>query len=194
MRAAHAHLTLRSSFALGLRLGTLLSLAACVREGAPVVAPVDISIEGADAGAASPLVISPPPPMSHDPQRCTARLRALPIKTNPGCQLDERISKGNGTLFYPCAGDGPVEAVFGEHTFQGRLTNKSFVLALTTELEWDDHCQWETKQSVFGTWNREAAKRAKLAWSYSERPTSGTNCFGSCTATADIEIDEASAP
>jgi hypothetical protein len=198
MRAAHALLFSffpRSSPAIG--LVTFVALAACVREGPPVVAPVDISIESADAGAgaASPLVISAPPPIARDrQQRCTALLHASPIKTNPGCSLDERISRGNGTLFYPCSGDGPVEAVFGEHTFEGKVTDKSLVLALTTEPDWNDGCHWEAKQGLRGDWNRETAKPAKLAWTYREQPVSGTGCLGACRATADIEIHDVSPP
>ncbi|MDB4938076.1 MAG: hypothetical protein JWP87_5048 [Labilithrix sp.] len=163
---------------------------ACVREGAPVVAPVEVTAETADGGAV-PLYVTAPPPVTRD--RCTARLRPSPIKTREGCTLDERLSHGNGTLLYPCAGDGPVEAVFAEHRFQGRITGTAVVLALTTELDWDDGCHWETKQGIRGDWKRDgtdAGKHPKLAWSYSEAPVSGTGCFGACTAKADIDVDD----
>jgi len=188
MRAAHSALLLT----LTTLAGALASVAttACVREGAAVVAPVDVTIERADGGASAPLVVSAPPPMQRD--RCSARLRASPIKTKEGCTLDERISYGNGTLLYPCSGDGPVEAVFGEHRFQGRLTDSTVALALTTELDWEDGCHWETKQAIRGDLKREPGKHPKLVWTYSEAPVTGTGCFGSCRATADIEADEQS--
>jgi hypothetical protein len=181
MRVAHA-----------LPMVTLLAVvavavAACVREGAPVVAPVEVTIDNGDAGPAMPLVIAAPAPVN-DRDRCTAVLRAATIKTNPGCTLDERLSHGNGTLLYPCAGDGPVEAVFAEHHFLGKMTEASIALALGTELDWEDGCHWETKQVILGAWKRDAKKRPKLAWSYSEAPVNGTGCYGSCTATAEIEI------
>jgi hypothetical protein len=167
-----------------------LAAPACVREGATVVAPVEVTIENADGGASAPLVVTAPPPLARD--RCSARLRAAPIKTKEGCTLDERISRGNGTLLYPCSGDGAVEAVFGEHRFQGRLTDARLTLALTTELDWEDGCHWETKQAIRGELKREAGKHPKLVWTYSEAPVTGTSCFGSCVATAEIDADELS--
>jgi hypothetical protein len=182
MRAAQT--TLLCTLAL-----TLAPALACMREGAAVVAPVEVTIENGDAGAA-PLVVSAPPPAARD--RCTARLRAAAIKTKEGCTLDERISQGNGTLLYPCSGDGPVEAIFGEHRFQGRVSEGALTLALTTELDWQDGCHWETKQAIRGELKREAGTHPKLLWTYSEAPVTGTSCFGSCRATAEIEPDELS--
>ena len=179
MRAAHPALLL---------LSFVTGIAACVREGATVVAPVDVTIENADGGAIIPLVVTAPPPLQRD--RCSARLRAQPIKTKDGCTLDERISHGVGILVYPCSGDGPIEAVFGEHRFQGRLTESTMTLALTTELDWEDGCHWETKQAIRGELKRERGMHPKLVWSYSEAPVTGTSCFGSCRATADIDADE----
>ena len=186
MRVAHGLST--ASFKGLAALAALAALApACMREGAAVVAPVEVTIDNGDGGAAMPLVIAAPP-IATDRDRCTAVLRAATIKTNPGCTLDERLSHGNGTLLYPCAGDGPVEAIFGEHHFNGKITESAVTLALGTELDWEDGCHWETKQVILGSWKRDAKKRPRLSWSYSEAPVSGTGCYGSCTATADIEV------
>jgi hypothetical protein len=187
MRAAH-RLSIASLVSLASLVG-LAALSSCVREGAAVVAPVEVTIDNGDGGPAMPLVIAAPPPVT-DRDRCTAVLRAATIKTNPGCTLDERLSHGNGTLLYPCAGDGPVEAIFGEHRFSGKIADSAVTLALGTELDWEDGCHWETKQVIVGSWKREAnAKRKpKLSWSYSEAPVTGTGCYGACTATADIEV------
>ena len=163
------------------------SAVACVREGAPPVAPVEAADIG-DAGPTSALVIVPPTATPHD--QCSARLRAQTIQTNPGCTLDERISHGNGTLLYPCAGDGVVEAIFGEHRFVGKLSDKTMSLTLTTELDWEDGCHWETKQALRGTWSRDSKQSPRLVWSYTERPVSGTGCYGSCIAKADLDVDE----
>jgi hypothetical protein len=180
MRAAHR-----------LPIASIVSIAAlavaCTRQGPAVVAPVETAEIG-DGGPVVPLVITAAPPAARDRERCTARLRSSIIKTNAGCTLDERISHGNGTLLYPCIGDGPIEAIFGEHRFTGKITDSTMVLVLGTELDWEDGCHWETKQTLLGDWKRDSKKRAKLAWSYSEAPVSGTGCFGSCTATADVEI------
>lgn len=184
MRAAH----LLSFEVAGLAVVTLalmVSAIACVREGAPVVAPLEI--DTGDAGPTAALVIVPAPvPVQRE--QCTARLRAAPISTGAGCTLDERISHGNGALVYPCTGDGPVEAVFGEHRFVGKMTDTDLVLALTTELDWDDGCHWETQQGIRGKLRRQG--KPKLLWSYTESPVRGSSCFGSCKATAEIEVDE----
>lgn len=94
-------------------LASVAPLASCNREGAPPVAPVD-STSDADGGAAStPLVVNAPPPPGRD--RCTARLRASTIKTNPGCTLDERISHGNGQLSFPCTSEGGLHRPLAYH-------------------------------------------------------------------------------
>ncbi len=161
-------------------------LGACAREGAAVVAPVEVTIDHADGGVAMPLVIGAPA-VATDRDRCTAVLRPAAIQTNPGCTLDERLSHGNGTLLYPCAGDGAVEAIFGEHHFIGKLTGTTLVLRLETELDWEDGCHWKTNQTIVASFARDKP-RSRSRWSYSEAPVSGTGCYGSCTATADIEI------
>ena len=167
----------------------IVACVACVREGATVVAAVD-SNDTSDGGSTGAFVIAAPPPAAPTGQ-CTARLRAAPIDTGDGCTLDERISGGNGTLLYPCSGDGVVEAVFGEHRFVGKVEHGVLLLALSTELDWDDHCHWETQQGIRGTWGREGSKQQpKLVWSYTESPVRGTRCFGACTATAIIAVDE----
>jgi hypothetical protein len=168
---------------------TMLALAACNREGAPPVAPVESTSDTSDAGPPAALFISATQPTARD--RCTARLVAAAIKTGADCTLDERISKSSGTLLYPCSGEGAVEAVFGEHRFEGKLSDGALSLDLTTELDWEDGCHWETKQTLRGDWRRDA-KKLKLSWTYAERPVSGSSCFGQCVARADIEVDELS--
>lgn len=172
-----------------------LTTPACARDGAPPVAPVEATIESIDGGAPSALLASSPPP-PRDRERCTAALRPSTIRTNPGCTLDEQISHGTGSLSFPCSGDGTFEASFGEHRFSGTLSGTSLLLNLTTELDWQDGCHWQTKQIIRGEWRREAKVHPKLAWSYSEAAIRGPSggpvtqaCYGSCKATADIEVD-----
>jgi len=186
------------AIAMTLTIGTGLATVACVRDGAPPVAPVEATAESSDGGAAIPLVVSAPPP-ARDRERCTGALRPSTIRTGPGCTLDEQISHGVGTLSFPCSGDGPFDATFGDHRFQGTVTGTSIVLTLTTELDWQDGCHWQTKQTIRGEWRREAKVHPKLAWSYTEAPIRGPSggpltqgCYGSCKANADIEVDELS--
>jgi hypothetical protein len=157
---------------------------ACVREGAPPVAPVDVAVaELGDAGLAARLPVTSAPANG----RCTARLKPQPIVTGAGCTLDERLSKGPGFLTYPCSGNGNVEAVFAEHHFEGTMSDGTLSLDLTTEIDWEDGCHWETKQAIVGELRGEG-RNGKLAWSYTEGPVSGTSCFGSCEAKAEIDV------
>lgn len=199
MRAAsRSPLTIATAItvAIAIAIAIAITTAACARDGAPPVAPVEATIESIDGGAAGPLVVSAPPP-ARDRERCTAALRPSTIRTNPGCTLDEQISHGAGSLSFPCSGDGPFEAFFGDHRFVGTVTGTSILLTLSTELDWQDGCHWQTKQTIRGEWRRESKVHPKLAWSYSEAPLRGPSggpitqgCYGSCKATADIEVDE----
>ncbi|HSO32264.1 MAG TPA: hypothetical protein VLT33_07110 [Labilithrix sp.] len=162
----------------------LTATVACVREGAPPLAPVDVAVADlGDAGAAQLPITSAP---AAGRERCTARLKPGAIKTGAGCTLDERISKNDGLLLYPCSGNGSAEAVFGEHRFEGSMSDGAVSLDLTTEIDWEDGCHWETKQVIHGELRE--GKSAKLAWSYTEGPVSGTSCYGSCEARAGIDV------
>jgi hypothetical protein len=165
----------------------LLVFVACAREGAPPIAPVEVAIAELDGGATVIPIAPSPPPSARD--RCTARLTANPINTGKGCTLDERISQGRGLLLYPCSGNGAVEAVFGEHHFAGTMNDGTMTLDLTTEIDWEDKCHWQTQQRILGDVRRAAGKKGKLGWTYSEGPVSGINCYGSCEASADIDVE-----
>lgn len=146
-----------------------------------MVAPVELTVAPAGGGGRSDVTTAP----EAASRRCKARLVALDIDTGDGCFLDERISKSDGVLVYPCDGDGAVEAVFGEHRFQGEANGGRVTLSLTTELDWDeDHCRWQSQQKISGEIGMH-----ELAWSYVDRPIKGEQCSGSCTARAAIEID-----
>ena len=170
-------LVIFGSFAALLELTTAT---ACLREGAPPVAPVDVSV--ADVPDSGALALSAP--SASGKERCTAKLSPSPIETGSGCTLDERISKGSGTLQFPCNGSGPAAAVFGEHRFEGTITDGGIALDLTTELDWEDGCHWQTKQHIRGELHG-----GTIAWTYTEAPIHGTGCYGSCKASAEIEVE-----
>jgi hypothetical protein len=149
--------------------------AACTRAAPPAASPVEISIPPlGDAGSSASTAAE-----VTRLTECRARLRAERIRTGASCILDEQVSQGPGLLLYPCSGDGPASATFGEHRFEGVMSAGRAALELTTELDWDDGCHWETKQALLGD-------ITSLTWSYSERAVSGTKCFGACTATATV--------
>lgn len=160
----------------------LLLLCACAQEGPPPVAPVELSVPPLAQSAAMATT------------RCTARLSSREIKTARGCQLDERLTRGPGQLQFPCKGDGVVVAVFGEHQFEGAVEGGNVLLALKTELEWEDKCQWETQQELRGKLQVQEGRvrRSTLSWSYSEkavRPGPDGTCYGACVAEADVVVE-----
>lgn len=181
MRVLHA------AFAIFLAYASL----ACAREGPPPVAPVEVAVADLGDAGTAPTIIGLPPSSSAS-NRCSGTLEVAPIKTGSGCTLDERVSAGAGILRYPCQGDGTVEAIFKEHRFQGIVSDGKYVLDLATEIDWEDGCHWETKQRIVGEQRREG-RATKLVWTYSEAPVSGTGCYGSCKATADITVEPSGA-
>ncbi len=182
-RACASMGTMRAALAL-MCVALACAVGACVREGAPPIAPVEVSVGDVDAGVAQ-IPIAPIPRVG----RCVARLSPSPIQTATGCTLDERISTESGVLTYPCSGTGPAEAVFGEHRFEGSMKSGTLALDLTTEIDWEDKCHWETKQHINGALQGRGSTKP-LAWTYSEAPVTGENCYGSCKATADITVEE----
>ncbi|MDB4942952.1 MAG: hypothetical protein JWP97_2486 [Labilithrix sp.] len=171
---------------------TLLSLvvptlAACLREGAPPVAPVDVAVSDV-APSARGKASDTAGGAAKD--RCTARLTTDSIDTGATCTLDERLSKGPGTLVYPCSGTGPAEARFGEHRFEGTATDGAIALTLVTEIDWEDGCHWQTKQRLGG----DIHGARPLAWTYTEAPVSGTSCYGTCKASAEVVVEDAGSP
>lgn len=163
-------------------LALLLVASSCTTTGAPPVVPVDVVALGKLDGSAPFAAMAPR--SSTDDGRCDARVSLTGrIRTGASCQLDEQVSKGQGRMRYPCTGDGPVELVFGTHTFTGSLLSGRVALDLTTELDWDDSCHWETRQTVTGV-----LRGNTFRWSYTEKSVRGQGCFAACTASADLRL------
>ncbi len=159
---------------------------ACGREGAPPLVPVDVAV-----GKVHMDSLDNDSRAAVGAERCTARLVPDAIDTGAGCTLDERLSKGSGVLHYPCSGSGAADAIFGEHRFAGTITDGSLALHLTTEIDWEDGCHWRTEQDLRGEIRGD---ERNLRWTYSEGPVSGLRCYGSCDATADIEVADTTFP
>lgn len=177
-RARHAVVPLLSLSVLG--------SAACAARGAPVEAPVDLTIAPIVADAGPRLPVS-----STFDKECTAQMRAARIdKSSPGCVLDEQISQSTGYLHYPCTGDGPVEAQFGAQRYTGALLDGEVELTLDTELDWEgDHCKWGTRALIKGRLLANGRLTGqRLTWTYRDTIISGTNCSGACTARSSFQV------
>ncbi len=159
---------------------TAVTTTACSSRAPRVAAPVEISIPPMGGAAAS----STTGASVTQREPCHAVLQAEEIDTaGKQCVLDEQVSQSTGVLDYPCNGDGPATATFAEHKFEGTLSQGRLELTLRTEVDWDDGCHWETRQSVVGERPLE-----ELTWGYNERPLSGTACLGACQASATIRV------
>lgn len=165
---------------------------ACSTRGAPVEAPVELAVapvpKSADAGP-----LAPPRPGGD----CSLRvaLYGRIEKSSPGCYLDEHITKGAGLLHYPCSGDGPVSADFGDHHYAGRITGGDVELEVTTELDWpDDGCRWGTRAVISGTLLSNGQPAMKnLTWRYRDHVINGTACSQVCNAKANLVVTSAAA-
>ncbi|AKU98485.1 hypothetical protein AKJ09_05149 [Labilithrix luteola] len=166
------------------------SLGGCSRAGAGVVAPVELAIGPVDAGAENADTGAAQKPEKK--KTCTAQLMAGEIDTGPGCVLDERISHGPGKLMYPCEGDGAAQASFDDQVYDGKVVGNVLTLRLTTELDWEDGCRWQSEHMLGGRLIRGEAVEddpvEPLQWRYEDRAISGRNCSGACLAQAEIEV------
>ncbi|MBX3215174.1 MAG: hypothetical protein KF850_24270 [Labilithrix sp.] len=167
--------------------------AACAGgQGAAVQAPVDLAIAPIASLPEAGIVIGDEP---NDSGRCSLRLIAARIEmSSPGCYLDERISKGPGLLYYPCGGDGAVEADFGPQRYKGSIRNGELELELSTELDWDDGCRWGTNAVISGplTTKHGEPTTKSLSWRYRDRVLVGTGCSGVCTARTTLQVSSTS--
>lgn len=166
------------------------ALGGCTRSAPGVVAPVELAIGPVDATAAN--ADAGAPQKAEKKKTCTAQLMAGDIDTGPACVLDERLSHGPGKLSYPCEGDGAVQASFDDQVYDGTIVRNVITLRLTTELDWEDGCRWESEHMIGGRLVRGEAVEddpvEPLQWRYEDRAIAGRNCSGACMAQAEIEV------
>lgn len=161
---------------------------ACASNGA-VQAPVDVAVAPLASVNGGAIAVGPDGPSA----TCTLRLVAGKIqKSSPGCYLDEMISKGPGTLTYPCSGTGSAEARFGDQLYQGKIEGGHLALELVTELDWDDGCRWGTRAELRGLVGRNGP--GKLAWIYADHVIRGQECSGLCRAETTIAMTSSNEP
>ena len=152
-----------------------------------VEAPMEVTIPPAGSGAKMTLVTSG----ESLEGTCTLRLMARAIqKKSPGCYLDEQISTNSGLLHYPCNGEGPATADFGEHHYVGAVHRGELELVFETELDWEDNCRWGTHAVIRGS-NLKGADPAvgKLSWDYQDHVVRGSGCSGVCDARTTFRVE-----
>ncbi len=167
-------------------VSALVLMACAGARGTPVQAPVELQIAPIGTLVDGGIVTTGEPASG----RCSLRLVAGRIqKSSPGCYLDEHISQAPGVLFYPCNGEGPAEAEFGEQRYAGRVHGGAVEVELTTELDWEDGCHWGTRAVIVGTVvSNGEPTLGKLSWLYQDHVMTGTDCSGVCTAKTSIDV------
>jgi hypothetical protein len=156
-------------------------LCACARSAVTAQTPVDLAIPpltNADAGL-----------QETKDGTCNLQLVATRIeKSSPGCYVDQKITEG-GLLRFPCKGDGPASADFGDHHYGGSIRGGEVSLEYDTELDWEDGCRWGTHASIKGAvmHGGEPLLR-RVSWDYADRVVKGDACSGACTARAAIDV------
>jgi hypothetical protein len=162
----------------------LLTLTACATRAPVVQAPV---IERA-AGASE--VANGPTAEPEAAAKCSAKLVGGPIeKTPPSCYVDPHIREHAGLLTYPCSGDGPAEASFGEHQYKGHMTRGEVELVHESELEWeDDHCRWGIRAIIQGNVLTSLGATNGLSWTYRDHVVRGTACSGVSNGKAILQV------
>jgi hypothetical protein len=152
----------------------------------PTVAPIVVPAQPPQPPQAAAPVVRLEPAAARA-RVCNVRLVAGKIRTRESCFLDERISRGPATLTVPCEGaDGPAEVAFEEQRFVGQVKDGVVSLDTHAELDWNvDGCHWENDQHIEGT-----VGAGTLRWTYTEAPTRGVNCAGTCKGSADIKVEQ----
>ncbi|MCB9591212.1 MAG: hypothetical protein H6719_00655 [Sandaracinaceae bacterium] len=132
-----------------------------------VVTPAQTSVVVAPAGGGS----------------CQSTLAVGPVRTRPGCTIDERVSGQTTALSHAC-GDGPAAASFADARFEGGVTNGQLDIAIETAFDFSDGCRWRTKQRIQGT-----LASGQLAYTYEEQPDPGQRgCAQGCLANAEVQV------
>lgn len=148
---------------------------------------------GHDVISTSRTVCSPPKGLAANTgPTCTRIVTLSSITKRASCFVDTVAREGDqGTLTYPCEGDGEATLSFGNRSFSGAsLGGGGNVNVCTgTEYPWSDGCSWTSAQRVTGS-----VASGTLRFTYGEAPKAGElNCAGSCTATATVRIQGESA-
>ena len=143
---------------------------------------------GHDVISTSRTVCSPPKGLAANTgPTCTRTVTLSSIAKRASCFVDTVAHEGDqGTLTYPCEGDGEATLSFGNRSFSGAsLGSGSKVNVCTgTEYPWSDGCSWTSAQRVTGS-----VASGTLRFTYGEAPKVGEqNCASACTATATVRI------
>lgn len=182
---------MRRAFAAALVAGTAVPAvfgAGCATAGSRVAAnAIDLEIAPVAASPRAQIRSTGEPTPA---ERCSLTLTVGELqKSSPGCFLDAKVINVRGTLDYPCRGNGPAAADFGDDHYDGRLDDGRLALVRTTELDWEDGCRWGTRAALEGALAQGKPPDAHaVTWTYADRVVSGAGCSGICRAHGPVAL------
>ncbi len=144
---------------------------------------------GADTISTSPSICAPPDGVVGRGPKCQRSVVISAISKRASCFVDTVAQAGeNGTLTYPCNGDGEATLTFAKRSFAGSTIGGRLNVCTGTEYPWSDGCTWTSAQKVTGS-----IASGTLNFTYGEAPRPGQeSCATACDATATVRIEDES--
>jgi hypothetical protein len=146
----------------------------------------DGGVDGSAEAGPPPLCANTAPDIGG--QACTRPLIAQSVvPSRSTCWLDVGYTPGDpATLTYGCAGATATAGAtvhVGTRDFKGTVKNGYVDVCLGSTFLYADGCTWETAQRIYGPLNGTI-----LAYAYTERVVSGTNCALACTGRGTFSL------
>lgn len=140
---------------------------------------------GRDTVSTSPSVCTPPKGGAGSGPKCKRRVVINAITTRLSCFVDTVAKDGQeGTLTFPCSGDGEATLTFGTRSFSGSEVGGQINVCTGTEYPFGDGCTWTSAQRVTGS-----IASGTLRFTYGEAPRPGQhNCASACEAHGTVRI------
>jgi hypothetical protein len=142
---------------------------------------------GTDDVSASPSTCVPPRAVVTKGPSCQRKVVFEAIEKSVGCYVDTAAKQGDeGTLTFPCNGDGQATLRFGRKSFVGAVVDGKLDVCTGTEYTYPpiDSCKWTSAQRISGS-----IGSGQLSFTYGEAPKPNqVNCAMSCGARATIKV------
>ena len=141
---------------------------------------------GHDTVSTAPSVCTPPKTGASRGPRCQRNVVVTSLTKRPSCFVDTVVQNGQeGTLAFPCDGDGEATLTFGNKSFKGADVGGKIDVCTGTEYPFSDGCTWTSAQHVSGS-----IASGKLQFTYGEAPKPGqSQCAMACESTATVRIE-----
>lgn len=142
---------------------------------------------GTDTSATSKAVCNLAPPPKNSGPTCKRDVVVTSLSSEPFCFVDTIVQQGQqGTLTFPCDGDGAATLSFGGRSFVGAAIGGQVEACTGTQYPFSDGCTWTSAQRVTGS-----IANGTLHFAYGEAPKAGEDtrlCARACTARGTVRI------